>query len=339
MRRAVLTGPRQFEISEVLTPRPAAGEVLIAVAACGVCASELESWTGRSQPAYPLPLGHEVSGVVAELGEDVDSFEVGDPVGVWVAKEGYADYVVADGTHCFPAGGAPLDTVLAEPLACVVNAVELADLQLGDDVLIIGAGFMGHLVQQVAALRGVRRLIVADTRGDALERARALGATSTIHVGKEDLAARAAELTDGRLADVCIECTGTQAALDAIGTVTRMSGKVVLVGFHQGPPRSVPLGYWNWMAYDLRNAHFREPSTIMHGMDVGMRLVRAGVVDLAPHVTHRFELADIGEAFETALAKPDGFVKAVVAPRPEGAQAESRTTRGHACPTSRPSPS
>jgi threonine dehydrogenase-like Zn-dependent dehydrogenase len=277
-----------------------------------VCASELESWTGRAEPTYPLSLGHEVSGVVAELGEGVDSLGVGDPVGVWVTSEGYADYVVAEAAHCYPAGDAPLDTVLAEPLACVVNAVELADLRLGDDVVLIGAGFMGHLVQQVSALRGVGRLIVADRRHDALERARALGATSTINVGEEDLASRVSELTDGRLADVCIECTGTQAALDALGSVTRMSGKVVLVGFHQGPPRSVPLGYWNWMAFDLRNAHFREVSTILHGMDVGMRLVRAGTIDLAPHVTHRFELADIAAAFDTALEKPDGFVKATV---------------------------
>jgi threonine dehydrogenase-like Zn-dependent dehydrogenase len=261
-----------------------------------------------------MSLGHEVSGVVAEVGDGVDAFRVGDPVGIWVTGEGYADQVLAEADHCFPADGVALDTALAEPLACVVNAVELADLQLADDVVLIGAGFMGHLVQQLSALRGVRRLIVADTRRDALERARALGATDTVHVGEEDLGARVSELTDGRLADVCIECTGTQAALDAVGSVTRMSGKVVLVGFHQGPDRSVPLGYWNWMAYDLRNAHFREVSTILHGMDVGMRLLRSGAIDLASHVTHRFELADIAEAFDTAVAKPDGFVKAVVTP-------------------------
>jgi L-iditol 2-dehydrogenase len=312
MRRAVLTGPRRFEIAEVPTPRPGRGQLLVAVAACGVCASELESWTGRAEPSYPLELGHEVSGVVAEVGEGVESVQVGDAVGIWVTSQGYADYVVAEAAHCFPAGDVPLDTVLAEPLSCVVNAVDLADLRLGDDVVVIGAGFMGHLVQEVATLRGIRRLIVADTRPDALERARSLGATSTVHVGEEDLAQRVSELTEGRLADVCIECTGTQAALDSIGSVTRMSGKVVLVGFHQGPPRSVPLGYWNWMAYDLRNAHFREVPTILHGMEVGMRLLRAGIVDLAPHVTHRFELADIAEAFDTAVAKPDGFVKATV---------------------------
>jgi L-iditol 2-dehydrogenase len=312
MRLAVLNGPHDFEVVEVATPRPEAGEVLVEVAACGVCASELESWTGRSKPTYPLQLGHEVSGRVAELGEGVEGLAVGDPVGVWVTSHGFADYVVAPAGHCFAAGDAQLDTVLAEPLACALNAAELADVQLADDVVLIGAGFMGHLVQQLVAMRGPRHVIVADTRRDALDRAKRLGATRTVHVGEESLPDAVAELTDGRMADLCFECTGTQAALDTVGEVTRMSGKLVFVGFHQGEPRSIPLGYWNWMAYDLRNAHFREVRTILHGMEVGMRLVRAGQLDLAQHVTHRFDLDDIAEAFDTALAKPDGFVKATV---------------------------
>jgi L-iditol 2-dehydrogenase len=312
MRQAVLTGPRHFEIVEVATPRPGRSEVLVAVSACGVCASELESWTGRSEPTYPLSLGHEVSGTVAEVGEGVDTLAVGDPVGIWVAANGYADFVVARAAHCFPAGAAPLDTVLAEPLACAVNAVELADVRLGDDVVLIGAGFMGHLVQQLVALRGARQVVVVDTRRDALDRAVELGATSTVHVGQEDLPAAVAELTGGVLADISFECTGSQAALESIGAVTRMSGKLVLVGFHQGAPRSIPLGWWNWMAYDVRNAHFREMAAILRGMEVGTRLLGSGAIDLAPHVTHRFELADIAEAFDTALAKPEGFVKATV---------------------------
>jgi len=312
MRLAVLSGPRSFDITEVPTPRPGRGEVLVAVAACGVCASELEAWTGRSESTYPLHLGHEVSGTVAQLGKGVESLRVGDPVGVWVVTAGFGEYVVAEAAHCFPAGDAPLDTVLAEPLACAVNAVDLADVRLGDDVVMIGAGFMGHLAQQLVGLRGARHLVVADVRRDALDRAKTLGATRTVHLGEENLTDVVAELTDGRMADVCFECTGSPGALQTVGEVTRMSGKVVLVGFHQGPPRSIPLGYWNWMAYDLRNAHFRDVSTILRGMETGMRLVRAGLVDLVPHVTHRFELAEIAEAFDTAVTKPDGFVKATV---------------------------
>jgi 2-desacetyl-2-hydroxyethyl bacteriochlorophyllide A dehydrogenase len=312
MRLAVLTGPRRFELMDVPTPAPGPGQVLVDVAACGVCASELEMFTGQSEPTYPLYPGHEVSGTVTALGEGVDGLAVGDPVGIWVTTRGFADQVVADAEHCFKLGDVPLDTALAEPLACAVNAVELSDVRLADDIVLIGAGFMGHLAQQLAQLRGPREVIVADTRRDALDRAKALGATRTVQVGREDLVEVVADATEGRMADVTFECTGTQPALETVGQVTRMSGKVVLVGFHQGPPRSIPLGYWNWMAYDLRNAHFRDVPTILRGMRLGTRLVSAGILDLAPHVTHRFELADIGAAFETAVAKPEGFVKATV---------------------------
>ena len=96
-----------------------------------------------------------------------------------------------------------------------------------------------------------------------------------------------------------------------------MSGKVVLVGFHQGEARSVPLGAWNWMAFDIVNGHFREVATILRGMDVGTRLVASGRLYLAPLVTHRFDLADINEAFRAAVTKPEGFVKAIVTMQPK----------------------
>ena len=63
--------------------------------------------------------------------------------------------------------------------------------------------------------------------------------------------------------------TGTQGPLATVGDVTRMSGKIVLVGYHQGPPREIPLGQWNWMAFQIVNAHFRDVSTIMRGMTSG----------------------------------------------------------------------
>jgi L-iditol 2-dehydrogenase len=91
-----------------------------------------------------------------------------------------------------------------------------------------------------------------------------------------------------------------------------MSGKVVLVGFHQGAPRAIALAHWNWMAYDLRNAHFRELSTIMRGMDIGARLLTSGRLDLARLITHRVDIGNINDAFRAAVTKPEGFVKAIV---------------------------
>jgi threonine dehydrogenase-like Zn-dependent dehydrogenase len=312
VRIAALRGREAFAIEEVPVPSIAPDEVLVQVVVSGVCASELEPWVDgppEGEVRYP---GHEVSGVVAELGADVTGLDIGDRVGVWVTERGFAEYVAVRAAYCFAAGGGPLDLALAEPIACSVNAVEAADVQLGDDVVVIGAGFMGNLVQSLAAVRGPRQLIVADARADALDRAAKLGATRVVDVTRESLPDVVRSLTDGRGADITFECTGTQAALTACGDTTRMSGTIAIVGFHQGADRAVPLAYWNWMAFRLVNAHFRDLAVIMRGMSVGMRLLSAGVLSMDGLVSHRFPLERINEAFATLRDKPEGFVKAVV---------------------------
>jgi len=185
---------------------------------------------------------------------------------------------------------------------------------------------MGALVLKLVQLRGPRHVIVADTRREALERARSMGATHTVDVTQEDLVEVVRSLTDpvppgihGNVpsedelgADVTFEVTGVQAPLLQIGDATRMSGKVVIVGYHQGGTRELPLGAWNWKALQVVNAHFREISTIMRGMRTGMRLLTSGRVRLDDLVTHRFALEQVGDAFTIAVDKPDGFVKSTV---------------------------
>ena len=313
MKIAILTGPKEFQFQEEPLPALSSDEVLVKVVACGVCTSELDMWEGRAGGGmYPRYPGHEVSGVVADVGKDVQGLAAGDRVAVWAPGRGFAEYVVVKSKYCFPAGDLPLDLALAEPLACAVNSVELANLSLSDDVVIIGAGFMGNLVQKLVRLQGARHLIVADTREDALGRALGLGATHVVNVAKESLPETVKALTDGRGADVSFEVVGAQAPLNLLGDVTRMSGKVVIVGYHQGEPRQIPLGYWNWMAFQILNAHFREEATILRGMRIGMRLLTSGRLSLEDLVTHRFELSQIGEAFQTAHDKPEGFVKSTI---------------------------
>jgi len=316
VRIAVLTGPQAFEIVDEPEPGCLADEVLVDVVACGVCASELDTWQGRGSTAFPLYPGHEVSGTVVGIGPEVSSFAVGDAVAVWTTDRGFADRVAAKADHCRPAGDIPLEQALLEPVACAVNAVEVADVRMSDDVVIIGAGFMGHLVHMLVALRGAGHIIVADARTDALDRASELGATRVVDVRTESLVNVVRDCTDGRGADITFEVTGAQGPLEVVGETTRMSGKIVLVGFHQGEPRQVPLGHWNWMAFSLLNAHFRDVETIMRGLTVGMRLLNSGQLSLGSLVTHRFGLTDINEAFRTAVAKPDGFVKATVTMTP-----------------------
>ena len=312
MKIAILQSPRQFTMGEAPKPVPAADEVLIKVSACGVCTSDMEAWTGGQNQNYPRFLGHEVSGVVEETGASVTRFHPGDPVACWVYSHGYAEYVTARELFVFSAGTLPLDLAMAEPLSCAVNAVEMTHMALSDDVVIIGAGFMGGLVQKLVQLKGPRHLIVADTRPDALERAARMGATCTVNVLEQNLPEVVKSLTDGKGADLSFEVTGSQAPLKMLGDVTRMSGKVAVVGFHMWDMRQIPLGYWNWMAFQIFNAHFREEATIVNGMRVGMRLLTSGRLDISELVTHRFPLEQAGLAHQTAEDKPDGFVKSVI---------------------------
>jgi threonine dehydrogenase-like Zn-dependent dehydrogenase len=163
----VLSAPGRFEIADVPIPDVAPDEVLLRVAACGVCTSELAAFAGTEPTDYPRHLGHEVSGTVVAAGPDAPAPVVGTPVGAWVTSHGFAEYVTAKAAHCRPAGEVPLEQALTEPLACAVNAVEEADVRLGDDVVLIGAGFMGNLVQALVGLRGVRRPTPARTRWNA----------------------------------------------------------------------------------------------------------------------------------------------------------------------------
>jgi threonine dehydrogenase-like Zn-dependent dehydrogenase len=326
MRQAVLQSPGRFEIVEAAAPEPAPDELLVRVAACGVCASELDMFTGQTERSFPLLPGHEVSGVVERVGAGVTRQRPGDRVGVWVTEAGFSEYVTVNTEFALPAGEMPLDLALAEPVACAVNAVDIADVRLGDDVAIVGAGFMGALVLKLVLMRGPRRVFVADTRPEALERALAMGATHTIDVRTESLADVVRANTDrvppgtfGDVdpldevgADVTFEVTGAQAALRDVGDATRMAGKVVVVGYHQGGMRDIPLGSWNWKALHVVNAHFREIATIMRGMRIGMRLLSSGRLEIGDLVSHRFGLDEIGDAFQMAVDKPAGFLKSTV---------------------------
>jgi 2-desacetyl-2-hydroxyethyl bacteriochlorophyllide A dehydrogenase len=313
MKIAILSAPQTFEIADYPIPTIQSDEVLVRVSACGVCTSELDMWEGKAGPdIYPRYPGHEVSGIVEKVGEDVRTLQPGDAVGVWATGNGFAEYVAVKAEYCYPAGDVPLDLALAEPIACAVNAVEMANLSLSDDVVIIGAGFMGNLVQKLVSLQGPRNLIVADVRKDALERAKQLGASHVVDITQENLPEKVKELTEGRGADASFEVTGVQAPLQMLGDVTRMSGKVVIVGYHQGGLRQINLAYWNWMAFQILNAHFRDIQAIQRGMRIGMRLLTSGRLSLDGLVTHRFSLADVNEAFRIAHEKPVGFVKSTV---------------------------
>ncbi len=314
MRIAVLYGPHDFRIEERPRPELKEDECLIRVRACGVCHSELHQWDAYQEGlSYPRLIGHEVAGEVLAVGRSVQNHAVGERVAVWTDSQGYAEEVAVKADRIFPiAPGIPFEYALAEPIACATNAVEKAGVRLGDVAAVVGTGFMGALLLQMLRLKGVSVLIAIDIRDEMLALARRLGADAVLNPSRDAVLPAVRELTQGKGVDVSFEAGGQQATLDLAAEICRMEGKLVIFGYHPGPRHIADLGMWNWMAFDVVNAHFRDLRTILTGATAGMRLLNAGRLDMSPLVTHRYPLAEIEAAFTAAKEKPKGFVKSVI---------------------------
>ena len=315
MRAAVITAPGSAELQRLPTPDPGPGEVLVELEGCGVCGSDLPVWQGRPWFAYPFAPGapgHEGWGRVAALGDGVRAPAVGTRVAaISYRSDAEFDVVDADAVVALPEAldGAPFP---GEALGCAMNVARRCDFAPGQTVAIVGIGFLGALLVQLAARAGAR-VIALSRRPFALHVARAMGAA---HVLAADDAAPAAveDLTGGGLCDRVLEVTGKQAPLDLAARLVRVRGRLVIAGFHQDGARQVDMQLWNWRGLDVINAHERDRAVYVRGVQAAARAVAAGELDPAPLYTHEFALADIASAFETAGERPDGFLKALVRP-------------------------
>jgi len=109
-----------------------------------------------------------------------------------------------------------------------------------------------------------------------------------------------------------LEVGGNENSLNLAAEICRMEGKLVIFGYHPGPRTIKDLGFWNWMAFDIINAHFRNLSDILSGARVGIGQLNSGRLNMAPLITHTFPIEKIEAAFAAAKEKPEGFVKSVV---------------------------
>ncbi len=111
--------------------------------------------------------------------------------------------------------------------------------------------------------------------------------------------------------DVVFEVTGHQEPLDLAARLTRVRGRLVIVGYHQDGRRSVDMQLWNWRGLDVVNAHERAPAAYVSGLRGAVEAVRAGRLAPAPLLTHQYPLDELGEAYRVSVERPEGFVKAV----------------------------
>jgi threonine dehydrogenase-like Zn-dependent dehydrogenase len=314
-RAAWIDAPRVARIDVVPIPEPGTHEVRVRLEGSGVCGSNLPVWEGREWFSYPLEAGapgHEGWGIIDAIGDGVLGFSVGDRVAA-LTYHAYADHDLAahDALVLLPPAlqGAEFP---GEPLGCAMNIFARSDIRAGQTVAIVGIGFLGALLTQLAARAGARVLAIS-RRPFALEVARSCGAHETMAMDDHTrIVERVMSLTGGEGCERVIEAVGRQWPLDLAGELTRIRGRLIIAGFHQDGARQVNMQLWNWRGLDVINAHERDPRAYTEGMRAAVSEVASGTLDPAPLYTHRFPIDRLGDALETARARPDGFLKALV---------------------------
>ncbi|HWV13125.1 MAG TPA: zinc-binding dehydrogenase, partial [Sphingobium sp.] len=254
MRIAVVTEPGMVRINYASLPQPGPSQVRLKLEGCGVCASNLTPWAGPEWQQYPLEpgsLGHEGWGIIDAVGEGVTGIKPGDRVTA-LSYASYAEYDLADESAVvsLPAAldGVPFP---GEPLGCAFNIFRRADIHAGQTVAIIGAGFLGAILTQLATEAGAR-VIAISRRQSSLDLARSYGAAETIVMDDHSaIIHQVSELTGGRFCDRVIEAVGKQWPLDLAAELTAERGKLIIAGYHQDGPRQVNMWLWNWRGIDV----------------------------------------------------------------------------------------
>jgi NADPH2:quinone reductase len=315
MQAAVVTGPGKMTLNLLDLPTPGKGQVRVRLEGCGVCASNLTPWAGPEWmkfPTEPGGLGHEGWGVIDAVGPGVTGLAVGNRVAA-LSYHSYATHDIAesDAVAVLPAelAGMPFP---GEPLGCAMNIFKRSGIEAGQTVAIVGIGFLGALLTQLAVAAGARVIAIA-RRPFALALAERLGAAETILMDDHwRIVERVKELTAGQFCDRVIEAVGKQWPLDLAAELTRERGRLIIAGYHQDGPRQVNMQMWNWRGLDVINAHERDPKIYLQGIKDAIAAVIEGRLDPAPLYTHTYALGELDMALNATRDRPDGFLKALV---------------------------
>jgi L-iditol 2-dehydrogenase len=329
--------PNDTRVDEIEAPKLTPDSIIVRLEAATVCANDWKAaMQGSSHMKLPTTLGHELAGMVEEVGANVRGYAPGDRVCLRFASAIYCG-------HCFyclsgwhnlcenwqsfkePAGwvermyfGARLDervlpipdnvsfeaAALVEPLACSLAGVEMANIQYGEEVVILGAGAMGLFNLQLALLAGAARAYVVDTMPTRLRIAMQLGATEVIDFKATDPVAAVRDLTSGRGAASVIECSGT---LEGAGQAMQMARKRGTVVWFAGFPIPADL------TLDARHIHYSgiqltgsSGSTIRHARKI-INYLASGRLNVDPIITHRFKLEQAREAIELGASQGESL--------------------------------
>lgn len=325
MRAARIYGLKDVRIEEVPMPEIDSNDVLVQVKSCGVCHVDFEYYGGiRPIQKPPVNIGHEVSGVVAAVGNKVKSVVEGDRVVVdllmrcgkcYYCRKGkgnlcidkgpfpgaFSDYTKAPEQNVFkiPSHVSFEEASLTEPLGCCLNGLENMKIMKGDDIVIIGAGPMGLLSLQLAKLSGAR-VIVSDLLEERLRLAKEFGADELVNPSKEDPVERVKQLTEGRGAQGVMVAIGNLSAMEQGIKMAGKLGTVVLFG-----------AIWpsSNLTIDPNIIHYNELAIVgaeartLDQFYRSLKMIADGLVKVKPLITHVFPLSKIKEGLETASKK------------------------------------
>lgn len=343
MKQVVLTGIRKMELRETNIPKVEnPNEVKIRLSTIGVCGSDIhyyaEGKIGSQVVTYPFAVGHECSGIIEAVGNEVGNVKVGDLVVVDPSVHcGYCDQCLAGRPHtcrnnkflgcpgqlegclteyivmpdftCFPVTGKlnPVQAALIEPLTIGVYTVKLAEIEnKGVSIGIFGAGPIGLSVLMKLLADGIHDITMIEPLDYRLEKAKEIGVKNTINPDKENVE-KLVQQNNQNLLDVVFEASGEQEAVTNAVKILKPGGKLVLVGIPPDAQYTFNMDLMRRKELTIINVRRQN-----HCVEDAIELVASGKIDVGKMVTHNFALEDTPTAFEIVEAYKDGAIKAMI---------------------------
>lgn len=334
MKAALYQAVRTIEVRDMPTPEAGPGEVVVRVAACGICGTDQHIFEGDFFPSYPLIGGHEVAGEIAEVGAGVENIRVGDRVAVdpgifcghcffcqrdqgnhclnWSAigvtrHGGFADFLVAPQANVYPIGELSYEeAAFIEPISCVVYGLHRVKVPLGANALVYGAGPIGLLMSQLVRRSGASSVTTVDLREEKLDLAQRLGVEHTVLGGAT--ADEALKDMSPLGYDVVIDCTGVPAVVEHMFTHVRKEGKLLFFGVNPVDAR-IQISPYDVYQKDLE---IYGSFALRYTFHDAIALLESGAVQVVPLVSHRFPIDGFAEAL--ALSASGEAMKVQIEP-------------------------
>jgi threonine dehydrogenase-like Zn-dependent dehydrogenase len=312
MKISQLVGPRTSEVVEAADPIPGDDQILVEVVASGVCTSDIGPWLSHDAGKPPLRLGHEMVGRVVGTGRDAGRWLPGDLV-TGLGGDGFATLAVMDANAVLPVpSGIEPAHAIGEPVADLEEALSRTGMRAGDRVAVVGLGFMGLGLVQLAKRRAPGLLVGVDPDPARRHRALALGADLAFAPDElpEEYRSDTGRATEARLA-IVLEATGSTSGLKTAGSLVRPFGTLCVVGYHHTGDAMMDMDLW-YKAVTVVNGFCPDRTRLMGAMRDALELIAQRRFSYAPLVTHRFGLDGVDEAFRTMEEAGPDFVKGVL---------------------------